>query len=98
MGRLSDLQAEGDRAVVDQMYLHMGTEAAGFHPRVGRASQDDQPVEPPAAFLGRGGGGEAGAHALRVSAARVNWLTSSRPPPVSASERFILPASSENTR
>ncbi len=31
----------------------------------------------------------------RVSAARVNWLTSSRPPPVSRSERFIFPAVGE---
>src|SRR5690606_19400654 len=34
----------------------------------------------------------------RVSAASVNWLTSSRPPPVSRRERFILPASSAKTR
>ena len=35
---------------------------------------------------------------LRVSAARVNWLTSNRPPAVSASERFIRPSASANTR
>src|SRR5690606_22449356 len=33
-----------------------------------------------------------------VSAARVNWLTSSRPPPVSARARFIRPWSSAKTR
>src|SRR5690606_6427249 len=33
-----------------------------------------------------------------VSAASVNWLTSSRPPPESSRERFILPASSAKTR
>jgi D-tyrosyl-tRNA(Tyr) deacylase len=39
-----------------------------------------------------------GRRPLLVSAARVNWLTSSRPPPVAASDRFILPAPSSNTR
>ena len=35
---------------------------------------------------------------LDVSAAKVNWLTSSRPPPVSARERFIRSWSSAKTR
>ena len=35
---------------------------------------------------------------LFVSAARVNWGTSRTPPPMSWTERFILPASSANTR
>ena len=35
---------------------------------------------------------------LHTSAANVNWLTIKRPPPTSCTLRFILPASSANTR
>ena len=35
---------------------------------------------------------------LRQSAARVNWLTASTPPPVSRTDRFIRPAASSKMR
>jgi hypothetical protein len=77
----------------------MGTKPARFHPwRVIFTTDLDKPIEPAFSLVRRRGAGEARPHARTGIGARVNWLTSSRPPPVSRSDRFIFPASSANTR
>src|ERR1700761_2090764 len=62
-GSLRHVEPESDRAVVDQMYFHMGTELPDFHPRMRGACQFHQSIEPAAPMFGRRGAGEAGPHA-----------------------------------
>ena len=80
------------------MHLHLGGKAPGLHHGVGGAGLGDEVVEQPAPVLRCGGLRKPGRLPVVVSAARVNWLTSSRPPPTSCTLRFILPASSLKMR
>lgn len=54
---------KGDRAVVDQLHLHVGTKAPGFHWLMRNSCQFDQAIEQVLAKLGTGCAAETGTHA-----------------------------------
>jgi len=64
-GSGADTQRDRDRAVIDQVHLHVGTKRTALHHRVGLARLLKHIVKPAAAFIGRGGSGKPGPVATR---------------------------------
>ena len=93
------VEPDRDRAVVDQPHRHARAEPAG-RDRQARARagwrRNARTKARPAPGARRPM--KLGRLPLRRSAKSVNWLTTSRLPPTSSTERFILPASSSKMR
>ena len=95
--RALNLKPESHRPVVHEADLHVGAEAAGRHAACRRAASTKirrAACPPPAGAAAR----EARPRALAVSATSVNCGTASSSPPMSVSERFILPCASGKMR
>ena len=89
---------EGDRSAVDQLDIHLGSEAPASHLEAEALESCHEQAIQRLRLLRRCGARETGAVAATEVGVGVNWLTTSMAPPTAPASRFMRPLRSGKIR